>query len=91
MSPTATLQMTINDQRPAAPVSPTTEKVNPSAKGNPLAGLGAAWLMFGSVVIGIALGLGIDHHFNSMPWATTGCSILFMAAGIYLVIREGSR
>jgi F0F1-type ATP synthase assembly protein I len=53
--------------------------------------MGAAWLLIGAVIIGVALGLGIDHHFNSMPWATLGSSMLFMAAGIYLVIREGSR
>ena len=53
--------------------------------------MGAAWLLIGSVVIGVALGLGIDNHFKTMPWATLGCSLFFMAAGIYLVIREGSR
>ena len=53
--------------------------------------MAAAWLLIGSVVIGVALGLGIDHHFKTMPWATLGCSLFFMAAGIYLVIREGSR
>ena len=73
--------MMSNDQRPAAP----------KPKSNPLAGMGAAWLLIGAVIIGVALGLGIDHHFNSMPWATLGSSMLFMAAGIYLVIREGSR
>lgn len=84
MPSTATLQMTISDQRPAAPSAP-------SRKSNPLAGMGAAWLLIGSVVIGVALGLSIDHHFKTMPWATLGCSLFFMAAGIYLVIREGSR
>jgi F0F1-type ATP synthase assembly protein I len=91
MPTTATLQMTMNDQRPAVPTSPATQKPTQKASSSPLAGMGAAWLMIGAVVFGVALGLGIDHHFNSMPWATTGCSILFMAAGIYLVIREGSR
>jgi F0F1-type ATP synthase assembly protein I len=76
--------MMSNDQRPAAP----KPKSNPLAG---LAGMGAAWLLIGAVIIGVALGLGIDYHFNSMPWATLGSSLLFMAAGIYLVIREGSR
>lgn len=80
--------MTISDQRPAAPSAPTG---TPTEKSSPLAGMGAAWLLIGSVVIGVAIGLGIDHHFKSMPWATLGCSLFFMAAGIYLVIREGSR
>lgn len=53
--------------------------------------MGAAWLLIGAVIIGVALGLTLDHRFNTMPWATLGCSLLFMAAGIYLVIREGSR
>lgn len=83
MPTTVTLQMTTDDQRPAVSSSPKPK--------SPLAGMGAAWLMIGSVVIGVTLGLGIDHHFNTMPWATLGCSLLFMAAGIYLVIREGSR
>ena len=87
MPTTATLQMTMTDQRPAASPSPS-EKTTPKS---PLAGMGAAWLMIGSVVIGVALGLGLDHHFSTMPWATLGCSLLFMAAGIYMVIREGSR
>ncbi len=53
--------------------------------------MGAAWMMIGAVVLGIGLGLWLDRHFNSMPWATLSCSMVFMAAGIYLVIREGSR
>jgi len=86
MPTTATLQtmpMTTEAQRPADSQSPKPK--------SPLAGMGAAWMMIGSVVIGVAVGLAIDHHFDTMPWATLGCSLLFMAAGIYLVIREGSR
>lgn len=79
MPTTITLQMTMTDQRPS-----------PKPK-SPLAGMSAAWMMIGSVVIGVAIGLGIDHRFSTMPWATLGCSLLFMAAGIYMVIREGSR
>lgn len=95
MPSTATLQMTNNDQRTAAPSSPTSlkadKKIAPTGNSNPLAGMGAAWLLIGSVVIGVVIGLGIDRHFKTMPWATLGCSLFFMAAGIYLVIREGSR
>lgn len=64
---------------------------SPKRQSNPLAGMGAAWLLIGAVVVGLGLGLWLDRRFDSMPWATLGCSLLFMAAGIYLVIREGSR
>lgn len=58
---------------------------------SPLAGMGAAWLMIGAVVLGVGIGLGIDRLCNSSPWGTLVSSIAFLAAGIYLVIREGSR
>ena len=58
---------------------------------SPLAGMGAAWLMIGAVVLGVGIGLGIDRLCSSSPWGTLISSLLFLAAGIYLVIREGSR
>ena len=57
----------------------------------PLAGMGAAWLMIGAVVLGVGIGLGIDRLCSSSPWGTLVSSIAFLAAGVYLVIREGSR
>ena len=58
---------------------------------SPLAGMGAAWLMIGTVVLGVGIGLGIDRLCSSSPWGTLVSSIAFLAAGVYLVIREGSR
>lgn len=82
------VQMAANDGRkPTSDAQPDqTSRRLPG-----LSGMGAAWMMIGAVVIGIGLGLWLDRHFNSMPWATLSCSMVFMAAGIYLVIREGSR
>jgi F0F1-type ATP synthase assembly protein I len=57
----------------------------------PLAGMGAAWLMIGAVVLGVGIGLGADRLCNTSPWATLISSMVFLAAGVYLVIREGSR
>jgi F0F1-type ATP synthase assembly protein I len=56
-----------------------------------LAGMGAAWSMIGSVVIGLGLGLSLDRWLGSLPWATLACSLVFLAGGVYMVIREGSR
>lgn len=56
-----------------------------------LAGMGAAWLMIGAVAVGIAGGLAIDRWLGSAPWGVMVSSLAFLAAGVYLVIREGSR
>ncbi len=56
-----------------------------------LSGMGAAWSMIGSVALGIGLGLGLDRWLGTAPWALTVCSLLFLAGGVYLMIREGSR
>jgi len=56
-----------------------------------LSGLGVAWSMIGSVALGIGLGYGLDRWLGTSPWALTVCSMVFLAGGVYLVIREGSR
>jgi F0F1-type ATP synthase assembly protein I len=56
-----------------------------------LAGMGAAWMMITSVAMGIGLGLALDRWLDSSPWGTLVLSMTFLAAGVYLVIREGSR
>ena len=58
---------------------------------SPLAGMGAAWLMIGAVVLGVGIGMGLDRLCSSSPWGTLVSSLAFLAAGVYLVIREGSR
>lgn len=67
---------------------PTDQNQSPRAW---LAGMGAAWSMIGSVVIGLVLGMSLDRWLGTMPWGTLSCSLAFMAGGIYMVIREGSR
>jgi len=43
--------------------------------------------MVGSILLGLVLGLWIDAHFGTKPWATLTLSLLGIAAGSYGVYR----
>ncbi len=43
--------------------------------------------MVGSILLGLVLGLWIDAHFGTKPWATLILSLLGIAAGSYGVYR----
>lgn len=59
--------------------------------GGPQRGVGAAWLMAGSAILGVGLGQAIDRYFGTTPTWTIALSMLFIGVGIYQTIREASR
>jgi F0F1-type ATP synthase assembly protein I len=56
-----------------------------------LAASAAPWLMLAAVVMGVVAGVLLDGHFGSAPWGVVLCSGFGLAAGVYLVVREGNR
>ena len=41
------------------------------------------------VFLGIVVGQFLDRRFGWEPWGTFGCVMLGLAAGMYLLIKEG--
>lgn len=66
---------------------PAGKPAQPNAD-RPFQGIGSAYVMVGSVVIGALLGYFIDRRLDSAPVATVISSILFIGAGFYHVIRS---
>jgi F0F1-type ATP synthase assembly protein I len=77
-APSTSLLMSA-DQAPKRP-----EKPSPSQSPNPQQ-LGA--VMLGSTLTGLLLGLGVDHWFGTAPWGVLCCSLAFMGAGFYQLIK----
>lgn len=69
--------------------SPAPDQSRPPAP--PQRGIGAAWLMAGSMALGVGLGLALDRHFGTSPRWTIGMSMLFLVVGVYQTIREANR
>jgi F0F1-type ATP synthase assembly protein I len=43
------------------------------------------------VGLGIVVGRYLDRRFGWEPWGTFACTMLGLAAGMYLLIKEGMR
>jgi ATP synthase protein I len=52
---------------------------------------GIGFEMLAGVGLGLVIGLWLDKKFGWSPWGTVGCSLLGLAAGMYLLIRDGMR
>jgi len=53
--------------------------------------LGYGLQMLVGVVLGLLAGRWIDRKFHSDPWGVTGGSMLGLAAGMYLLIKDALR
>ena len=73
------------------PTSGGAPQDQPRQTPTPPRGIGAAWLMAGSMVLGVGLGLALDRHFGTSPRWTLVLSLTFMVVGMYQTIREASR
>ena len=43
------------------------------------------------VILGLVVGRFLDRRYNWEPWGTLVCVMLGLAAGMYLLIKEGIR
>ena len=75
----------------AEPTGGDAPQHRPAQTPTPQRGIGAAWLMAGSMMLGVGLGLALDRHFGTSPRWTIGLSMTFMVVGIYQTIREANR
>ncbi len=78
---------------PPPAVSPGGEPVSrsPGPGASPLRALHAGSTLTASVLLGFGLGWWIDQRWETEPWATVVCSMVFIVAGIYQAIREEIR
>lgn len=89
MQPAAPLAVYADPGTPGGPASPSGQgKGTPPS---PFKGLGAAYLMLASVLIGFGLGYWLDHRHGTMPWWTIGLTVLFLIAGFYHLVREAQK
>jgi len=51
-------------------------------------GLASGYLLAGALVVGLLIGLGIDQAFGTDPLWTLICSIAFLLAGLYQVVKD---
>lgn len=50
--------------------------------------MGIGLQMMGGVVLGVGVGWWLDRHYGWTPWATIIGSMLGLASGMYLLIKE---
>jgi F0F1-type ATP synthase assembly protein I len=70
------------------PTPPTDGQRPPPQRLAPLKGLAAGYTLLAAVLIGFGLGWLIDHLCGSTPWATVGCSLFFIVAGLYHAVKD---
>lgn len=54
-------------------------------------GLHLGYVLVASVLIGLLIGYGIDLWLESSPWGMIAGSLFFIVAGLYQVVKEGSK
>lgn len=74
---------------PAAPVAMPDDPQRPAPP--PFAGMAAAYLPIAGVAVGAGIGWLIDRSAGTLPRWTLILAIVFGAAGIYHMIKEGRR
>lgn len=76
------------DETPEQDSASGTQSPQP---GGPFRGVGSAYVLLGATLVGVGLGLAIDRWLDSAPKALITCSILFIGAGLYQVVKESQR
>lgn len=74
----------------AGPASSPGQKPAPQ-QGGPFRGVGSAYVLLGATLVGVGIGLAVDRWLGSAPKALITCSILFIGAGLYQVVKESQR
>jgi len=87
--PTNTLAvLTVDSDGKLPPAAPPSD---PSGGPSPQRGAGAAYLMIGSVLLGVGLGYLLDRYLGTQPRWTIALSLTFLVVGVYQTIREANR
>lgn len=81
----------LNMSTTTAMSGPDRRPAEPQQRQRWLAASSAPWLMIAATVLGVGGGLALDRWLDCTPWGVLGCSLAGIAAGIAMVIREGSR
>lgn len=55
---------------------------------SPLAAAGAGYMLLASVLVGFGLGWGLDVWLATRPWGMVICTLVFILAGLYQVVKE---
>lgn len=74
---------------PSAMTSPSPDNETPTRR----AGRGAAagYMPISGVLVGAGIGWLVDRAAGHFPLWTVACALLFAGAGVYHMIRDGSR
>ena len=75
------------DDHPASAPSDGGGKPPP----NPYSGVGAAYVLAGSVLVGLGIGWLIDRNTGATPKWTVGMTMLFLGVGLYQMVKEALR
>jgi len=69
----------------------TENKPDLPQKRSPFQGAGAAYMPISGMLVGAGIGWLIDHATGHCPLWTVICGLVFIGAGFYHMIREGSK
>ena len=69
----------------------SSSPVTPERKPNPFQGAGAAYIMVAAALMGPGIGYLIDQARGTSPFWTITCFAIFLVAGGYHMIKEGTR